>query len=1119
MKPAERHTITALRLINFHNFANVTIPLPQGGHLFLLGDNGSGKTTVLDALHAILTGDDLDYNAAARIGAKARGEGRRSQGIVMRLNTEARSEANPDGVLRPRGGITYAAMEYALPSGEKRTCGIALEAHALDEPIRRYGFISRLSLAELPLIVRDEVGERPADPEELRATPGLTFYNHTQIAAYRTEVARRFFGGESAYADVKRLLADGKAYQTIVRGTKDYDERFRALLRPPDRETFLDVVEALRALHKAQDDKAAAEEELAALTAFERDFQAYHATLRNQSLVILKGLRADQARDEADLAATLARLEASAAEARTLDDKREAARERLGAANARVQALRLKDAEGLVGQAANARKTAEREEQEYNRRKRDFRDAQTKTIAARTRSAQADDALAALLAKARKAPALQLSETLALRRALEDGVADFTLLAQTQTDLRAAAKAAQGALWQAQAEHDRAQAEEQTRADALARLDAPQASHPGAEVAEAARQALREVAIEATPLYELLEPADALRPVQLARIESLCTPAPLTLLTVSPDDAPAARRRLFGRFPEVRLAVLDPAAPKPAVAPWFQRLFHITKSAPEAVDLLWRQLVADQAPEPFTLPESTLRGFLFRGVEALDPEAPPQWIGRQTRERFRERQRQLAQAALDQARRARGATERALAQGQARVQTIEEAACALVDLNNQWHEARAAAETARHAVAQCEANSEACRETMIEAEDRRTQALRLRDDLDARIKSAGLEGLNERIARAEREERAAQEALSALDQALGRAQNAGAQAEARRTALLAAIDQRTRQTGVLCEGLGLTPEAAAQACAQVDASIPWAERAGELKAQLRQHASAPRLAHHGFIFDEAANLVADRSGHPIAERLAEQQTAVAKTQRLVSDRLVELNRQIFAEGFLDALSGDVRLMRQMERKARDLLAKRQFGNSHYSFSIEPREDYRGLVAAIIDPTLPEAEKTLRAFIQSHEADIVSAVTGDLPPDLDYRNWFRYRLKIQPLHGRAITVDNKTRSVGSGGEQAVPNYLLILTLAAFLYEANANCRLSPLLFDEAFYGIDAARRDELLAFAEDLGLQLFVASPDQDGLKQALHASTSLLVIKDAAFNVHVVPYHWSTAPEQQELAL
>ena len=209
----------------------------------------------------------------------------------------------------------------------------------------------------------------------------------------------------------------------------------------------------------------------------------------------------------------------------------------------------------------------------------------------------------------------------------------------------------------------------------------------------------------------------------------------------------------------------------------------------------------------------------------------------------------------------------------------------------------------------------------------------------------------------------------------------------------------------------------------------------------------------------------------------------------------------------------------MERKARDLLAKRQFGNSHYSFSIEPREDYRGLVAAIIDPTLPEAEKTLRAFIQSHEADIVSAVTGDLPPDLDYRNWFRYRLKIQPLHGHAITVDNKTRSVGSGGEQAVPNYLLILTLAAFLYEANANCRLSPLLFDEAFYGIDAARRDELLAFAEDLGLQLFVASPDQDGLKQALHASTSLLVIKDAAFNVHVVPYHWSTAPEQQELAL
>lgn len=1119
MKPAERYTITALRLINFHNFTNVTIPLPHGGHLFLLGDNGSGKTTVLDALHAILTGDDLDYNAAARIGAKVRGEGRRSQGIVMRLNTEARSEENPNGLLRPRGGITYAAMEYTLPSGDRHSCGIALEAHALDEPIRRYGFIARLPLDQLPLLVRDDLGERPADPEELRATPGLTFYNHTQIAAYRTEIARRFFGSESAYADVKRLLADGKAYQTIVRSTKDYDERFRALLPPPDRETFLDVVEALRALHKAQDDKAAAEEELAALTAFERDFQAYHGALRSQLLVSLKALRAHQAQSEADLAATLARLEETSAELRALEDQQIAGRDRLASATDRRQALQQKDAEGLVGQAATARRTAENEEQSYRRCERDFRKAQDKTYAARTRAVQAADTLAALLAKARKAPALQLPEALDLRRALEDGEADFPLLAQTQSALRAARESAIGERYQAQSAYDRARETEHACAESCAQLATTQERLPGTETAEAARQALREIAIEATPLYALLEPADALRPIDLARFESLCEGTLRTLLTVAPADAPAARRLLFERFPELRLAVLDPAAPKPEVAAWFQRLFHPIQSNPEAVDLLWRQLVAGDKPEPFTLPESTLRGFAFRGVEARDPAEAPRWIGRQTRERFRERQRQEAQTSLDHARRALAAAERTLTQAQGRVQAIAKAEDFLADLNNQWHTARAEAEAAQRAVEQCQEQSETFRDAMLEAEDRRTRAIRLRDDLDARIQSAGLAGLNERIAKAQREEREAQELLDRLNQQIGRAQGDRAAAERHRTALLDELAQREAQLRALCEGLALAPEAVAEACAQVDETTPWAERAGELKAQLRQHASTPRLAHYGFIFDEGANLVADRAGHPVAECLAEQQAAVAKTQRLVSDRLIELNRQIFTEGFLDALSLQVKLMQQMERKARALLAKRQFGNSRYSFTIEPREDYRPLVAAITDPTAPGAEDTLRAFIQGHEADIISAVSGDIPPDLDYRNWFRYRLKIQPLHGRAITVDNKTRSVGSGGEQAVPNYLLILTLAAFLYEADAACRLSPLLFDEAFYGIDAARRDELLAFAEDLGLQLFVASPDQDGLKQALHASTSLLVIKDPTFNVHVIPYHWSTAPEQQELAL
>jgi predicted ATP-binding protein involved in virulence len=38
------YRIHKIRMINFHNFTNETITINNGGHLFLLGDNGSGKS-------------------------------------------------------------------------------------------------------------------------------------------------------------------------------------------------------------------------------------------------------------------------------------------------------------------------------------------------------------------------------------------------------------------------------------------------------------------------------------------------------------------------------------------------------------------------------------------------------------------------------------------------------------------------------------------------------------------------------------------------------------------------------------------------------------------------------------------------------------------------------------------------------------------------------------------------------------------------------------------------------------------------------------------------------------------------------------------------------------------
>ena len=1159
MKPRENYKITAVRLVEFHNLGTTTIEIPEGGHLFLLGDNGSGKTTILDAIHLVLSaGREMEFNAAARVaGAKDSG-GRSFQGIVLRYNAVT-------GRTEKESGITYAALELTSSTGKACSLAVGISAMGMDIAYERWGGIASVKAAELPLTVKSENGkERPATQGEFKRAfgelVGGRYYSH--IRDYAEAVGARLFGGELKYADVCKLLRTGKAYREIAAKAANYNDLFRQLLEEPRRDTFAPLLKGLRELEESKGRLEQIDERAEYL----RDLQGERRKLENLRLKrhAIDWFEADAKARESDASAARCAdaIASGESERAKLESAARAAKDEAESLGVRIQELRAKDASGLIEREKAAALRSDQAGRKAADAKAALADEERKVAELAKRESTARTERASVLRKAGEA--LQRGGKacgiavggLADELFAAGGDGEVAVVTEDFSDAFAAVRGEAANLREAKADEVRrlAREVESRTADAEAlrgELDALRRrgeAMPAIAGFASAREEIRSSMLRASGVYELLEPASGCDARHVALVERLAGEEFLATWLVSSQDADAVRRIAWRAGGSQSLATASTGNAQSVavrgtlddvnvndIAPWLGKFISFEESDVEAVKLLALHLAAKTGPTDGDFLGSKTQAFRMR--EGLITDAKPRLIGKKFRAAEQARQERELEARLSAAEKDLKTQEKSLAAAESALAAVKAFATALDEAERA---ARRTSESVREAAtALTHANDLKARAAAV-SEERMREYEAVRDELeDIRLKmrAAGIDGtLEKRIASAENARRKKESAYEELkekiggvkDRLVGLAKNREKFLEDKAASEQAATSAAAAFAGKIPEGVevgrfvaGLLPDRSEMSLSEIREKTIGETSAAETKIDNKIRAAAG--AAYLFAFDRAANRITDRRGVELDEVLADETRRLAELNEVISQKNREVFERIFMGDVMMELYKDLLRITDLAGRIKRKLAGRKFGSNRYDFALNPEPEYESFIELVrrgASLGAGDEKDELRECLEQHRDGILNADVDSVPAIFDYRNWFKFELKVLTENEEGRVIDRRVKSMGSGGEQAVPNYLLILTVAEFLYHGSGDQdppKSAPILFDEAFYGIDAARRDQLLSFADDLGLQLFVSSPDQDGVKREIKHSVSLIVVKDENLDVHLSPVVWRNVATQSDL--
>lgn len=1149
MKPPENYRITALRVVEFHNLGTTEIRLPEGGHLFLLGDNGSGKTTILDAIHLVLSaGKRMEFNSAARITGARDAGGRSIQGIVLRYNAVT-------GRPLREAGVSYAAVELRSTLGNVYSLVVGISARGMDVAFERWGGIAATPVADLPLTVAVEgkcrVALQSEFKEKIGTLPGGKYYGH--INDYAKAIAVRFFGGEMKFFDVCKLLSTGKAYREIAARAENYDDLFRKLLEEPNRDIFEPLLKGLRELEESKGRLALIDERTSYLQALLREEQKLAKLRRNKCLtswaeahheqvILLKKLEqcdvnvADKAEQIKQRNQQLAELKDAVYQTRN-----------------RLADLQAKDASGLLQQEKNALTRVERSNRKYDEVKKTLEETlrQTKDAEKQLKNAttQWRDRLSKgakeLMGKGQLAQisVSEVTDAFVAGTTAETpyAIPDYREVIDTTRKALYSEKSSQEtALHNAQIAVDNAQHLVSQHRAALEELRTRSESIPNVQDFAHIRREIHAKMVTIPAVYELLEPTSGCDSHTLALLERLVGDDFLATWMVPDESADLVRRIVWQNGGAHTICVRNTITDTDVtdIAPWIGKIISFEDSDIDAIKLLAMHLTTKFGPSVGKFLSQKI--WTFRGREGLLEESRPRLIGRKAREAEHRRLIQIEEAKLSEAERTHKAAKKTFVQCDERRQAIVQVIETLgrverlvaddvktVELSLRKHE------QLQETVARLNADVQERKEECGAAQD-------VLDDIQLKMRAEGVdESLEKRIKTTQQRLQHCEQKEARAHADIGRLEGEKDVFERERSRLLFNLQTAKSKCEAQEDALRgeLPDEMEMESFAQLHYPVcvattevnyeklreDLAKEIGATEAKIEQRIRDPKGETYAFASNKETGRIVDRRGVVLEDVLKDETGRLEELREILDQKGREIFERIFMGEVMERLHHDLMRIEDLTSRIQRKLKNRQFGSNRYAFMITPIPEYDLFVKLVRERhtmSMGDERDELKEYLEHHREEILNAEVDKIPDTFDYRKWFRFELKVVTANDEGRVIDRKVKSMGSGGEQAVPNYLLILTVAEFLYHGNNSVdspKMAPILFDEAFYGIDTARRDQLLAFADDLGLQLFISSPDQDGVKREIQHSVSLIVVKDEHLDVHLTPVIWNNQMSQGDL--